>query len=213
MPCNLFFKNRIFLPILTVLRLVFDFCGEIYIILKRKLGILKKENFMHHVKGIICIAKMPTGLFLFGRNSDQENSRYYEALETNGIAPFKNTKEARRAAYRLRQVFDVVGASLAKIDLIIAENEKDLEKLKKIKHPLVVLKKSEGGAMCFLGRMVENKPSAYPLPGAYLYQNGLKGFEKFSEAYHLAIEVNRQGRCGALISAFVLTKIRSTARR
>ncbi len=166
---------------------------------------------MKEIRGFVCIADVVEGKkveirFLFGKNMGRGTGAY-ESLETNGLTPFANLAEARIAKEQLQHrknpQFKMV--SIAKIEMELAENEKDLFLLRKRKRLVVIMRIPDSKETIPIGRFVEGRPSCYPVPGAYLSDNGLKPFPSFERAEYVGQEVMRQAQCGAQIATFKLT--------
>lgn len=160
---------------------------------------------MRIVDGYVCIAKAQLVEILFGK-AVSVGQGLYEALETNGIVAFASCADAKEAFKHLSERTEFNQVTLGRIELKIAENESDLVILRDSNSLIVIMKSPD--QMFFIGRR-EAFPGAYPLPGAYLRTNGMKPFENFVDAEYVALEVNRQAQCAALIAGFALFLERS----
>lgn len=162
---------------------------------------------MRRVEGFVCIAQSEeiiTREILFGQNQGM-GQLHYEALATNGLVPFDNLEIAKIAQDELRLRKDFLEVALGKINLLIATGLEDFGLFKR-KRRLAVIGHFEGSTQ-LIGSFVEGKPGIYPLPGAYLSENGFKTISNLEVALHIAHEIGRQGRSGANIASFFLRKI------
>lgn len=161
---------------------------------------------MRVVDGFVCTAHSidEQSWFLFGKNNG-EGDELYAALETNGITLFSTQEEALAA---VRQIVEtragLFGMRVKQLSMRIAESKEDLQQIKS-KGTFVVIQHMDKGGIAFLGKVSPPGAStAYPLPGAFLWQNGLRPLEHWENAEHMAREVMRQARCKASIATFWL---------
>jgi len=158
---------------------------------------------MKKIDGYVCVSTCGEYLiYLFGKKVDEDLDQCYENIESNGFTLYENEKEAMKGKKELEQRGDIVHTRLAKLKMDIAENEKDLEELLN-ETSLVAIKHSPMGDN-LMGTYIEGNPGAYPLPGAYLRNNGLRTFDNFDSAEITAREIIRQGQCKAGFAKFVL---------
>lgn len=159
---------------------------------------------MHIIKGYVWVAKALSMEVLFGKGIPGKFPDYAN-LESNGLVPFETIRDAYRVLLLLRERRDIWEPKLARISMRVAEIDTDLDALRKSRS-LVVVFGIEGGPW-LLGRLVEGKPSAHPIPGAYLCANGLKPFNSFADAEHSATQAKRQAGSSVTIASFYLKRL------
>lgn len=154
---------------------------------------------MRDIEGYVLIGKTEYVEHLFGEPKVQ--GAIYENIQSNGITPFKTILEAKKAA---KIILDI-DFFADKSNLIVIRKERD-DRYK---------------ADILLGPLLnENAKSAYPLPGAFLRDNGYQSYRRvngmespFKRALHQAEEINRQCENSATIAQFNLKRLVEFFRR
>src|SRR3989344_8710279 len=156
---------------------------------------------MKHVIGYVCVAKFQLSWIAFGPRVSVGVEREYENLLSNGIKAFPSLETALRAEGQIvnKPAPDFVSVSTARIEMFIAEDSKEFTQFREEKF-LIVIGDPCGECTSFLGRKVDKCPNAYPVPGAYLWQNGGKTFINFRDAYACVSELHRQSQGPATIA-------------
>jgi len=158
---------------------------------------------MKKINGYVCVSTSGEYLiYLFGKKVDESLNQSYENIESNGFTLFENKKEAIKGKKDLRERSDLDSIKLARLKMNIAENEKDLEQLINKTDLVAIMYSGVGDRL--LGKYIEGMPSAHPIPGAYLRNNGLKTFDDFDETENTAREIVRQAQCKAGFATFNL---------
>ena len=170
---------------------------------------------MIEVNGYVFIANFSEFKFLFGKSKNNQD-RIYENLETNGITAYTTVMEAEGGAQEfVGKMSRVKEGSTAKLEMKIAEDLKDLKKLKEESSLIVIMiyeefkKKIES----LYGPIIDNGKRYSSLPGAVIYCTNFKTFTHteeytaFERAMHLAEEIRRQGNLPVRIATFKLEKI------
>ncbi|MBI2055260.1 MAG: hypothetical protein HYT39_04210 [Candidatus Sungbacteria bacterium] len=163
---------------------------------------------MKIVDGFVWVAEDKTTGYhaIFAKNTSPGQA-HYESLESNGITPFSSAGAAMAAFEYLGQRRDLKKFRLAHLRLEIAEWESDFEKIKSSpgKRWIVIVQLQQ---FAFLGSRTEGRPSAYPLPGAFLWANQLQPFKLFTAAESTAQQAHRQGGGPTTIATFNLEIIK-----
>ena len=160
---------------------------------------------MRFVRGFICLAQAEGQLIPFGTNSGG-GQRMYESLYTNGLTPFPNRVVAIQARMQLLKRSDLGAISLAYLEMDVAETEEEITKLATGDRFAVVVRLDKNEYR-LLGRPVEGKPEAYPLPGADLRDNEMQTWPSLEVAVDAARDTARQTMSWTTVAAFRLKRL------
>lgn len=179
---------------------------------------------MRDIEGYVLVAGTNLCEFLFGKPINFSD-RCYENIESNGINPFETIQQAKRAAKNLSKISEILKINLGELSLKIAETKEEIYFFED-KSNLVVIKKEydeKYKADIFFGPAFSEEigRTAYPIPGAFLKQNGyipykrVNGINKspFERALYQLREINRQGGDSATIAQFNLKRLVEFFRR
>lgn len=168
---------------------------------------------MQKVKGYIFIAEREGSNFLFGENSGKSsvNKKPYDNFVMNDLTPYSSVEHAEKCAMQYKNdMKSVKKIYLAKLDMLIAESQEELDYFKN-KDNLIVIGYYD--MIALFGRFVKGK-GVYPLYGSDFGQNGLKPFRNskkknmFDIIKYYASEAARQGGAKASIATFNLKRIK-----
>jgi hypothetical protein len=161
---------------------------------------------MRYVRGFVCVVSIGQQELLFGPNVNLERC-LCENFETNGLRPFTSRRLARQGALQLvyRPDFENLSIQLARLQMEIAESSDEWPKFTRGRSWVVIF--NGWGGQKLIGRLVENRPAEYPLPGAPLALNGLEPIPTIQSAQHIAYEWARQGDSRTQLATFKLTRL------
>ncbi|MFH1036528.1 MAG: hypothetical protein V1756_00455 [Patescibacteria group bacterium] len=176
----------------------------------------KEVMKLRKIKGFVCVAETKRGLggfleddsYLFGKNTDGLGDGSYNNIESNNLTSFETRFAARDAGREMRSKRMFRKISVAKIEISLAETQREADSLQRKTNLIVVRRMPEfGGACVLIGVSVEGR-GRYPLYGSTLSRNGLKTISNFESAKWIAQEENRQAGGPVTIGTFSIKKIR-----
>jgi len=172
---------------------------------------------MREIKGYVIVAEFENQKILFSKKTDDSLKGDYENFETNGLEPYATLDEVNRGLGGFpTEKTDLKKATLAKIEMLVAENIPELDFFKDKSELIVILKERETNWRLdrLLGPVVRGRRSYAPIPGAFLIDTDFQTYDKpndsrtpYDRAEYLLKEVNRQAQCAATIATFKLEMI------
>ena len=142
---------------------------------------------MKRIEGLVCVGETENGDVLFGRGI-HDLSKPYEDIQTNGLSPYRIVSEAMKGLERIKVILESDCVEIKRIKMHVAENEFDIDVLKKSDSLIVVIYDKEG--VRFIGPRI-GYHNGNPFPEKPLYDNGLTPFTSFEHADQLASKLNR----------------------
>jgi|SRR3972149_8096510 len=177
---------------------------------------------MREINGYVFIVRQPIEEYLFGKSIRLAN-QLYENFETNGLVPFEKISQAKKASKTFSH--DCLSIFIGELYMKVAETREEIDFFKDKTNLVVIMKNYEPNYKTdnLFGPISSKriKVSAYPLPGARLSENRHQPYrrkrgETFSP-FELAVsqlkEINRQGRCPAMIAQFKLKILEEVFKR
>jgi len=156
------------------------------------------------VVGFLCVVA-PKGntkmRIMFGQG---EGERQYGNFYGNGLKPYQTIEEAKIGQKQLSARPDFKSVVLAKISMEIFRGT-EIETLHKKKNLAVLIFASV--RIRIIGRWIKNTPSAYPLYGADIENNGFRPYRSFQEAFFSASEAQRQAGCSVALATFKFVRV------
>lgn len=171
---------------------------------------------MRKVNGYVFVVQLKGTHYkpMFGKKEEERSNGNYANMGGNGLIPYDSVEQAVEGAEDFKQKRKgVEEIKIGKLEMEIAESVEEFEEFRE-KDSLVVIKREVEENYIdesFLGPIVEGKPDFYPLPGAFLENNGYKPFyskewagSAYQRVLYLAGEIARQCQCGGVLATFHL---------
>ena len=161
---------------------------------------------MIYVGGLVCVGfQGHRPIQIFGQCINYM-PQSYENISSNNLTPFVDEAVSNFAFHELSDSKMFSTVRKGNIELVLAENISELDDFSQKKKLVVVRKNPENNEYMLMGNILDGY-GAYPLPGAYFYQNCFKTFRSFERALELLHQVNRQAESPATIGTFRLSYI------
>lgn len=183
---------------------------------------------MRHVEGYVFIADFGKFQELFGRKVKRSRSDGdYCNIKSNGLEPYETEQDAKNGGREFaakRQKSGLRKVVLAELKVDMAETQEEANNEFGNETDLIAVPISVWGderEYHFMGPVVKGKPTAHPIPGAYLIDTNFRTFRRkknltkndyfktpFAKARYLAKEALRQGAGeGVTIAKFKLKRL------
>jgi hypothetical protein len=171
---------------------------------------------MRKIEGHVIIIGTERMEFLLGKPGPDFHN--YQNIESNGLTPFETIKKARYVARTIFSNLKFSKTSLGELYMKIAEIKDELIFFRKKTNLIVIMKDYDHISKIdqLFGPLLDEKTrSAYPIPGAWLGNNGYQPYKRkkeinpnpFERAMYQLSEINRQSDCAATIAQFRLKRL------
>lgn len=144
---------------------------------------------MRKIVGYICVAEIDKDLVFFGKGDENEkfcNFRY------NDLAVIDNLHDALVVKNLITQKRGFTKIRIGFMELIIAEKEKDIEYLGKMKDERYIVIAKTAYGYDFVGSWINSSASWSLQGGNSLRENGMQPFNNFDKAMECLMQTCRQ---------------------